>query len=453
MAEKDNSYQTALAQTQSDAQPNLRRQYGSGTDIGGGRENQDACFIWDSKVDFPDYQCTPVLIMGMLDGHGRDYGKLAADKACSFLTQYFTEHWQALLNPSSVPNCLIEAHVGANTFIKQSFKEHLEGEGFIVEEQEGYLVKKLPTHATWSCVHGGSTCTIVAQVGTLLYSANVGDSSVALCIEAPVLLPSMLVHIVDSACPDWPPTAEVDETPLDTLILNDDHSPEDPREFVRLRAYRSRDGNPNQPSLDVVYDAQVEDKSRCPPVFKVSADGTPTVTGKGIYHKNVGKEWASLVSTPSSAHFQDALAFTRSLGDLNLTNYGVTHLPVVKVVNLEPVFAALIAAGKKPTVCIVLATDGVWDNWQDKERNYDVQKFVMDPSCLNAIMEPNGGSRVTKSFMERNTVYGTRNFRAQRDNATGIVCYLSIDPTFPDQPLPQELPPPPAMGGGGSGPV
>lgn len=42
------------------------------------------------------------------------------------------------------------------------------------------------------------------------------------------------------------------------------------------------------------------------------------------YYKNVRKEWASLVSTPASARFQDALAFTRSLGDLHLHTYGTT---------------------------------------------------------------------------------------------------------------------------------
>lgn len=40
------------------------------------------------------------------------------------------------------------------------------------------------------------------------------------------------------------------------------------------------------------------------------------------YYKNVRKEWASLVSTPPYAQFQDALAFTRSLGDLHLHTYG-----------------------------------------------------------------------------------------------------------------------------------
>jgi len=35
---------------------------------------------------------------------------------------------------------------------------------------------------------------------------------------------------------------------------------------------------------------------------------------------------ASLVATPSTARFQDALAFTRSLGDLHLQTYGMKNI-------------------------------------------------------------------------------------------------------------------------------
>lgn len=44
------------------------------------------------------------------------------------------------------------------------------------------------------------------------------------------------------------------------------------------------------------------------------------------YYKNIRREWASLVATPPSARFQDALAFTRSLGDLHLHTYGKATL-------------------------------------------------------------------------------------------------------------------------------
>ena len=40
------------------------------------------------------------------------------------------------------------------------------------------------------------------------------------------------------------------------------------------------------------------------------------------YYKNVRQEWSSLVAAPSSAKYQDALAFTCSIGDFHLQIYG-----------------------------------------------------------------------------------------------------------------------------------
>ena len=81
-----------------------------------------------------------------------------------------------------------------------------------------------------------------------------------------------------------------------------------------------------------------------------------------------------------------------------------------------------------PIVCIVLATDGVWDNWAYE----DVTRFVMDHSCLNAVSSGrDGAERVAKAFMQRNALYAKRNFGAQADNATGIVVYLSESPSLP----------------------
>jgi len=94
------------------------------------------------------------------------------------------------------------------------------------------------------------------------------------------------------------------------------------------------------------------------------------------------------------------------------------------VVPGSPVAAAIGATGP-PIVCIVLATDGVWDNWAYE----DVTRFVMDSSCLNAISAgADGAERVAKAFMQRNAVYAKRNFGGQADNATGIVVYLALSP-------------------------
>ena len=101
---------------------------------------------------------------------------------------------------------------------------------------------------------------------------------------------------------------------------------------------------------------------------------------------------------------------------------------------LGPIFEELraqIASASEEdpmTVCIVLASDGVWDNWI-----YDhVQKFVMDKSCLKAIVadkivadKATGAQRVAKSFMLRNQAFATKNFGRNSDNSTGVVMYIT----------------------------
>ena len=58
---------------------NLQWQVGLETDIGGGRENQDDCFVWIKRDD-------NVIVLCVLDGHGREVGKIASEsaKACLF---------------------------------------------------------------------------------------------------------------------------------------------------------------------------------------------------------------------------------------------------------------------------------------------------------------------------------------------------------------------------------
>lgn len=105
-------------------------------------------------------------------------------------------------------------------------------------------------------------------------------------------------------------------------------------------------------------------------------------------------------------------------------------MPEVQSVDLSTLFSTLAEAGDgaRTTLCVVLATDGVWDNWLYE----DVSRFVLDESCLDAVSSSqDGGRRVAMSFMQRNAVYSKRNFGSQADNATGIVLYLDVAHSFP----------------------
>ena len=141
-----------------------------------------------------------------------------------------------------------------------------------------------------------------------------------------------------------------------------DHSPEALAEFRRVRAFRPSTSRPGFSEVNFVYDSLSFNKAACPDIFAItgtplSAEENLTVTNTGKYYKNVRSEWASLVCTPSHAAHQDALAFTRSLGDFHLQTYGVSHAPEVR----PPIDLAQACGG--PAVLIV-ATDGIWDNWK-----------------------------------------------------------------------------------------
>jgi serine/threonine protein phosphatase PrpC len=111
----------------------------------------------------------------------------------------------------------------------------------------------------------------------------------------------------------------------------------------------------------------------------------------------------------------------------------------VQSVDLRSIFNKLAVGGAgaceahsegeaMPIVCLVLASDGVWDNWTYE----DVTRFMMDASCLGAVrVGADGAHRVTLSFMQRNALYAKRNFGSQADNATGIIMYISPSKQFP----------------------
>ena len=108
------------------------------------------------------------------------------------------------------------------------------------------------------------------------------------------------------------------------------------------------------------------------------------------------------------------------MGDFNLNQFGLSEKPEIQTIDLNTIF------GESNTVCFVMSSDGVWDNWL-----YDhVQKFVMFPNCLEAIREPekNGAERVLKSFMARNQMFAEKNFgKYNYDDSTGIIMYVTLN--------------------------
>ena len=60
-------------------------------------------------------------------------------------------------------------------------------------------------------------------------------------------------------------------------------------------------------------------------------------------------------------------------------------------------------------VCLVAASDGVWDNWMYG----DVSAFFLDPARTAEVMETNSAEGVTEAFMQENARKANANFGSQ----------------------------------------
>lgn len=223
------------------------------------------------------------------------------------------------------------------------------------------------------------------------------------------------------------------------MELSADHSPESPSEFRRMQRFRPSPSGEDRPELLFVYDTLSASKLACPSIFAPAPGGAAGLgaggeaalglvkTERGAYYKNVRCEWATLVATPPTASFQDALAFTRSLGDLHLQAYGVSHEPETWWMELTaPGMSAAAAArgGCKSLVshptAIVLASDGIWDNWKFEE----VAAFALQPERLARVGASGTALAATAELMAENLDRGHANFGSSADNMTALTLYL-----------------------------
>lgn len=419
---------------------NLRIQIGNCDDIGNARVQQDASFV----IQKMDQGCT---IFGVADGHGQELGHIASNACVKSVTEFVDANLDKMVADTVL--FLEECFAHAQAAISKTFVDYYVDRGYEVNEEEnGRITKRrFPTHS-FTNAGGGTMLTIAVLKGGQLFIANVGDCNAQLCTETPVMTQDMLRYEKDAdvsnvvdrptleeaanaiqAILEGTNVAEVSqETPTavssttDSLVLTSDHSPMNPKEYVRMRKFRPSEEDPLKAEMLFVYDEQDTPKPYCQPVFTIGEDGVPTVRDDvPYYYKNVCKERAAYVSVPANAYLPDALASTRSMGDFNIATYGVSAKPEIQSIDLNRVLEHTGA------VCVTMCSDGVWDNWLPEH----VTKFMMDASCLGAIKTDveKGAQRVAKSFMKRNEMFAQKNFRGNADNAMCVVVYVSKVPT------------------------
>eukprot|EP00924_Labyrinthula_sp_SR-Ha-C_P008417 maker-scaffold_11-snap-gene-12.15-mRNA-1 protein AED:0.01 eAED:0.01 QI:544/1/1/1/0.5/0.33/3/560/515 len=420
---------------QEESEAKLRILTGEATDIGGGSVNQDksCCFRTGKNEEH--------LVAAVFDGHGRELGELAAIVARDFVRnellkeEVLTELGQ---DPKKVFERIFEdAHLEIKDRFRRKIEESTDWDVF--EDEAGFLVKKHRARAfrknvksprgkrsslfqtflrsakiekaevkleeepkikyiSEANVHGGTTATVVVILNhKRVLVANVGDST--------ALFGGMK-----------------NGTPM-FKELSAEHSPEAPDEYLRVQQEFAN----SDKCLRFVFDVldrnyHTTPKYACPPIFKPLESGSEHVEiarPNGFYYKNVRSEWATLVTTPPTAKFQDALAFTRSLGDLHLHVYGVSYVPEVQEFDLDK----LVEESASGAALLLVCSDGVWDNWKYQ----DIIRKTMSSPLWATTLDGNSAQTLTNQMMEENIRLAKQHFGSQADNMTGIVCVIKPD--------------------------
>jgi serine/threonine protein phosphatase PrpC len=401
-----------------------------------GKQNQDAFFLWESND-------RNTIISAVFDGHGRELGQLAANIAREVMLDALTTPEALRLMRTSPKTFLEEVFSRAHKAIEHTFAKFYEDEGWIVEpSMNGYLVRFRSTNQSPICIHGGTTATVVIVLDKhKVIIANVGDSTaIAVGVSSVGAVDSIDSWIERdvpatveknqqssrSSSPSQPSfeTPKSQNSPVPSkarnsfLELSADHSPENHHEFSRICAIRPHPTSPNTPELQFVYDTLSNTKLQCPPIFHMNVSSNSyRKSDRGCYYKNVRGEWATLVATPRTAAYQDALAFTRSLGDLHLQSYGVSHEPEICWMDLTK--CSQDSSSSHP-IAIVLSTDGIWDNWKYEE----VSNFVLDDSEVSNAYSSKSALHAAEALMNANLERARINFGNSADNMTTIVLYF-----------------------------
>ncbi|KAG6604533.1 Uridine phosphorylase [Phytophthora cinnamomi] len=430
------------------------------------RENQDAFFtFYDPK--------NAALVVGLFDGHGRDTGRDVATAAKRYFEAQFQgySHEDYARLQRDPEGFFHELFASCHQVLKYMLRDLYERAGHFVEEHQpdGFLVRHNWHTGTVASVRGGTTATVVVVLNGRMYLANVGDSAALMISTRPAMrADDVKVHGNDGAdvlrqneqLNDDSSEGNNHTPRSNILILSGNHSPESATEFFRARSTRRSSLDAALPALRFVYDS-TEPKSRRLPVFTLANNGELHRNPRGDYYKNVRDEWATVVATPFTSLFPDALAFTRSLGDFHMHSYGVSCDPTVTELSLEWVVArhlrlathsldnqdshnyddadkdrmscASNSSSEEPsehTFMLLVASDGVWDNWAFR----DLHSFLCTANDNKSLRQQSEVvstefapvDAVVSSLMDVNLQRAASYFGDQADNMTAVLCNFAF---------------------------
>eukprot|EP00742_Colponemidia_sp_Colp-10_P008305 GILJ01008983.1.p1 GENE.GILJ01008983.1~~GILJ01008983.1.p1 ORF type:complete len:721 (+),score=94.77 GILJ01008983.1:204-2366(+) len=454
--------------------------YHGDTDIGSLRENQDSHFF--VKKD------GRTVVMGVFDGHGQE-GRMVSQVAKATMEAFFSsdKNMRALkLEPNRV---MKEVFALAQQSIKDALIKSLTARGYELREKEGYLViVRKGSHSKEGdevLVTGGTTASVMAVIdGEQLVVANVGDSHgyiggitndiyeventgpqntvpkfyairvtadhtptnpaevAKMNPKAPLRFVYHLLNRGARQCPDLyvspstsvtaksAPTTSTDMASTTTTTTTTQPSTGSLAGSSNATVPSSSGFSPLQRTLSLVSRNASNQHPSAPSAGAASAaaGGRPRwVTGgvsklqvnvppPGAYYKSVRKEWATYVTSKATTQFSDSLTMTRSLGDFYLQSLGLSSEPEVMTCRLHPCHRVL-----------VLASDGLWDNWHYQ----DLFKMLLKPEYVVSQRVEDAVSRV----MMLNRSFAKEHFGDNTDNTTVLIAYLQAPSSPSNSPV------------------
>ena len=358
----------------------------------GPKENQDAFFL--AQIDERN------AVFGVLDGHGHDHGRIAAQAGAARCKDFLLDNFDRITletAESVMTECFKAAHDAVFMAIKR------QGNGIFEDpDTPGVLVQDVDDDEWplgFDAADGGTTCSVgVLLDGRHLVYAAAGDSCSLLGV----------------------PNAS--KGAARTIELIPEHSPTNQNDW-ELRLHKT--------GVHVVFDhaAMFDDQpASLLPVFTKDADGGWHISeatlaradelGCGL--KTERGDRASVVMTPENGRFsQMMLGVTRSVGDFYHQRYGVTWQPEVVIKDL----AAECAADKSKSALLIIASDGVWDHWEFD----DSMQALCDLEGM-AVGKPITTRKRVMDFFEDTRQRGEDAFGDGADNLTGIVAVFTLPP-------------------------
>ena len=396
-----------------------------------GKENQDTYFVIHPSPELSVY--------AVFDGHGKRFGRLAAQVASKRVAKLLGgwHKWVLDAPEAAMRLAFADAHASIRRAMMAADPSIRSVAGRDAGAAGSYLLQWVEEEAEeagaeptgfWDAVDGGTTATVVAIIrGELAVIGIVGDSSVLLLGR----------HGESFDLEPGP------QKPALHRVLVDEHSPPNLPEYKRISAL------PGTESVRFVYDCPDFEEFN---IFERDANGVAILSTEGLrladehqcMHKNSREDRFTLLAIPempvelpampslggrrgaaqTAMIEEQAITMTRSLGDFYAHHHGVSWEPEVKTLPLRAIDASVHASPH-----LYLASDGVWDLWEFDE----VAEALVPPSQQGAAGQAGAQQveRLAAALIESTRARSNDYYGESADNLTGVLVRLELPPPRP----------------------